>query len=505
MFILLSMFTTAFSMESNDITIYINESVLSCDTAPYIENGFTMVPMRKIFEALGADVSWDGLARTITATKEATVITLEIDNPVIYINNAAEELAAAPVIKNGSTYVPLRAVSQSLGASVEWLGYKKSVYIDSPKVYNADYQSYVDCFMNGTIMAGYSLVKDFSSEHITSSSVGVQGKVLDIWLNNNDVYLLLENHHTPNQNIAVYISSADLTSTDKLSEIFKGHNISAAGKYSSVIKAFDLPAISLERAVILESDITVGIDELTYPKLAGFGKTVLLYSPSGQPEEIPAAEYDEYINAGWTTEAMVSIYAPDGRVASVASSEVDAYLNSGWYSEPVTQMYSISGETICVGNSQIDDYLKVGWYLEPMTLLYSASGETLYVGSSQVNDYLNVGWYLRPVTTLYSPSGSSITVYESESSNYLNVGWYKTQSEAQAVSRSAASTSSASSSGSYNTSSTNRPNSGGSAVYRTPTGKRYHFDPDCGGKNSYRITMDQARSAGLTPCKKCAQ
>ncbi len=45
----------------------------------------------------------------------------------------------------------------------------------------------------------------------------------------------------------------------------------------------------------------------------------------------------------------------------------------------------------------------------------------------------------------------------------------------------------------------------GQTVYRTPSGKRYHLDQDCGGKNSYSVTLDQATSAGLTPCQKCAQ
>ena len=57
----------------------------------------------------------------------------------------------------------------------------------------------------------------------------------------------------------------------------------------------------------------------------------------------------------------------------------------------------------------------------------------------------------------------------------------------------------------YNPDYQTRPNSGGSAVYRTPYGKRYHFDPDCGGPNSYQITMQQALDAGLTPCQKCAR
>ncbi|MBR1970151.1 MAG: DNA/RNA non-specific endonuclease [Clostridia bacterium] len=42
-------------------------------------------------------------------------------------------------------------------------------------------------------------------------------------------------------------------------------------------------------------------------------------------------------------------------------------------------------------------------------------------------------------------------------------------------------------------------------VYRTPTGKRYHFDAECGGKNSYSINLQDAVNAGLTPCKKCTQ
>lgn len=42
-------------------------------------------------------------------------------------------------------------------------------------------------------------------------------------------------------------------------------------------------------------------------------------------------------------------------------------------------------------------------------------------------------------------------------------------------------------------------------VYITPTGERYHLDPDCGGKNSYSITLSEAISRGYTPCKKCAK
>lgn len=42
-------------------------------------------------------------------------------------------------------------------------------------------------------------------------------------------------------------------------------------------------------------------------------------------------------------------------------------------------------------------------------------------------------------------------------------------------------------------------------VYRTPSGKRYHISPTCGGENSYEVTLDEATEAGLTPCKKCVK
>lgn len=85
----------------------------------------------------------------------------------------------------------------------------------------------------------------------------------------------------------------------------------------------------------------------------------------------------------------------------------------------------------------------------------------------------------------------------------------KLQAEAKAKKKAAEKTSKASSSNAKASSSKkstkNTNNSHGKQVYRTPYGKRYHFDPDCGGKNSYQITLDTAVASGLTPCKKCAR
>lgn len=120
-----------------------------------------------------------------------------------------------------------------------------------------------------------------------------------------------------------------------------------------------------------------------------------------------------------------------------------------------------------------------------------------------INDGLDVSDYETqplPISTitLYSADGRTLEVAEDDVNAYLNVGWYKTYEEAISSNSKISSESSGYESGN------NQPNSGGSAVYRTPKGKRYHFDPDCGGKNSYRTTLSKAKGAGLTPCKKCA-
>lgn len=56
-----------------------------------------------------------------------------------------------------------------------------------------------------------------------------------------------------------------------------------------------------------------------------------------------------------------------------------------------------------------------------------------------------------------------------------------------------------------NQSTTTQNTNNSRTVYRTPTGKRYHYISTCGGKNSTATTLSQAIASGLTPCQKCAQ
>jgi len=80
-----------------------------------------------------------------------------------------------------------------------------------------------------------------------------------------------------------------------------------------------------------------------------------------------------------------------------------------------------------------------------------------------------------------------------------------TEAKVNSSSSSSSTSQTTTSSSSTTSSSTSVNEDNSSTVYRTPTGKRYHLDPDCGGKNSKATTLNTAISAGLTPCQKCAQ
>lgn len=105
---------------SNPISILVNGKLISADTAPMIQNDRTLVPMRTIFEALGADVQWDQATRTVTGTKDGQEVVLQIDNGVAKVNGQDVALDAAPTIINDRTVVPLRFVGEALGANVDW-------------------------------------------------------------------------------------------------------------------------------------------------------------------------------------------------------------------------------------------------------------------------------------------------------------------------------------------------------------------------------------------------
>ncbi len=128
----------ASTQTSNDISVKLNGSAIKFDVAPQIMNDRTMVPMRAIFEAMGATVDWDQDTRTITSVKGDTTISMAIDDPSMYVNGNAVTLDSAPVIVDDRTLVPVRAIAESFGSEVEWKADTKTVEITDASAGSAD-------------------------------------------------------------------------------------------------------------------------------------------------------------------------------------------------------------------------------------------------------------------------------------------------------------------------------------------------------------------------------
>ncbi len=92
----------------------------SNDVAPVIKNERTMLPARFVAEALGAKVEWDGEAKTVTITKDKTVIVITIDSDKATVNGKEVKLDSPAFIENSRTYTPIRFIAEALGATVEW-------------------------------------------------------------------------------------------------------------------------------------------------------------------------------------------------------------------------------------------------------------------------------------------------------------------------------------------------------------------------------------------------
>lgn len=113
-------------------TVLFEGRPLSFDVPPFIEQGRTLVPLRGISEALGAEVAWDDDTRTVLVVYQTTTIKLQIANPQALKNSQRISLDVAPRIVQGRTMVPLRFVSEAFGASVAWNPNTRSVSIDMP-------------------------------------------------------------------------------------------------------------------------------------------------------------------------------------------------------------------------------------------------------------------------------------------------------------------------------------------------------------------------------------
>lgn len=121
----------ASALAAKKLTLLINSEDRTEEAAPVLVDNTTLVPLRMIFESLGANVEWEQSTQTVMATKDSTRISLTIGSSSATKNGDTIELEVPPQLMAGKTMVPLRFVSEALGAEVSWDGDSRTIHIKS--------------------------------------------------------------------------------------------------------------------------------------------------------------------------------------------------------------------------------------------------------------------------------------------------------------------------------------------------------------------------------------
>lgn len=223
------------------IKVYIENSRLDMEVSPQIQNGRTLVPLRAIFEALGADINWDPVTRTVTGTKDETVVTLTIDSKTAYINGSAKELDAPAVIVSGRTMVPARFIAESLGAVVGWDSDSKTVLVNSD----------IDKIML------YKILRIIDGDTLVASRNGVEESVRLIGVDTPEIFINGQQVNDPQAIAALEYAKTALTGRFAELEL----DVEERDQYGRLLAYIWLDGVMLNK-VLLENGIA---KVATYP------------------------------------------------------------------------------------------------------------------------------------------------------------------------------------------------------------------------------------------------
>jgi alpha-tubulin suppressor-like RCC1 family protein len=216
------------------IKVSINGELQVYDQPPVIEGGRTLVPLRGIFETLEAQVNWDGATKKVTAVKQSKKVILQIGSNIAVINGKENELDVPAQILNGRTMVPLRFVSETLGAEVLWDGTTRTIFITPKTVSTTTNQQSQNEKNSVTLMPDVTILDQQTTEKVmnidsdgsTLTFFGEPSKIIS--LQQDDIFILppVKGYPVSLARKVVTTSSEDgntiiQTTTPEFSEVFE--------------------------------------------------------------------------------------------------------------------------------------------------------------------------------------------------------------------------------------------------------------------------------------------
>ena len=392
------------SLQINDAIMKVNGVEKEIDvgrgTKPIVNNGRTLVPIRAIIEEFDGIVSWDGITKTVKLTMADDVITLVINNKTAYLNNTSYTLDVAPAVINGRTMLPIRFIAEGFNLGVSWEGDTQTVTI----IRNSfDEQEY------GYLM---SVVPAYSGSPYVEINNG-----------------------TP---------------------LFKEYEIIAGSfeYYSSLDE--------LGRCDVC---------------MASIGEDIM---PTKERESISSITPTGWINASYDTISGKYLYNRCHLIGYQLTGENANKRNL------ITGTRYLNIDGMLPFETLIDNYIEdtgnnVMYRVTPVFKENNLVADGVLLEAYSVEDngqgisFCVYCYNVQPTIIIDYKTGESRLGKDIENDNTITTPELDTSNN-------------------YNKD---------FGVYRTPSGKKYHFDAECGGKNSYRITMQEALGSDLTPCSKC--
>lgn len=153
---------------ASSISVFLNGSQLQFDVEPMLINDRVMVPLRVIFEAMGATVDWNNATQEVTAIKGGTTVKMQVGSNQASINGVSHTLDSPPQIVNSRTLAPLRFVGEAFGGTVSWDGSTQTVNITT----------------NGSVSSQQVVIAGFQ---FSPQSLTVHAGDTVVWINNDAV------------------------------------------------------------------------------------------------------------------------------------------------------------------------------------------------------------------------------------------------------------------------------------------------------------------------------
>lgn len=120
------------TLAQGSVRVFVDGQLVQFDQPPIVVGARVLVPLRGIFERLGATVEWEAGTRTVLAVSGSTVVELVIGRRTARVNDRVVQLDVPAMVVRGRTLVPLRFVSESIGAEVQYQDSTRTVLIFSP-------------------------------------------------------------------------------------------------------------------------------------------------------------------------------------------------------------------------------------------------------------------------------------------------------------------------------------------------------------------------------------